>query len=198
MANIRKTLAAVVAAIAVVAGAGGCGTGSRPDDGSVVVDPSVQDHDLLDDVLAIDAKRETGGSGFSYVPRTRPDGLHRLTTNTAESRIVDGYQLGAERVQVMAEFAAQPTGTCASMKADPGSGVCVWAGPVKAAANDPKLRNLTVYVSQVGVQPTIPDDAVTRRVRTFWATADMVPVAAASWFTELVARAKAAPKVKLG
>jgi hypothetical protein len=73
--KIQKAYALAVVAVAVVAGAGACGTDSRPESGTVVVDPSVKDHDLLDDVLAIDAKRQTGGLGFSYVPKARPDGL---------------------------------------------------------------------------------------------------------------------------
>lgn len=196
--RIQKTYAVAVVAIAVVVGAGACGTGSRPEGGTMVVDFAVPQHELLDDVLAIDAKRQAGGFGFSYVPKTRPDGLRGLTSNIVDSTIVDGYEVGEERVQIMAEFAEQPTGTCASIKADPGSGICVREGAVKAAADDPRLRHLTVYVSQVGVKPTIPDDAATRRVSTFWATADMVPTAQASWFTELLAQAKAAPKIKLG
>jgi hypothetical protein len=109
----------------------------------MVVDFSVPQHELLDDVLAIDAKRQAGGLTFSSVPKTRPDGPRRLTSNIVDSRMVDGYELGEERFQAMAEFAEQPTGTCAG-------------------------------------------------------TADMVPAAQASWFTELLAQAKAAPKVKLG
>lgn len=194
----QKTYASVVVAVALVVGAGGCGSKERPSGGTEVVDFSVQQHELFDDVLAIDAKRQTGGLTFSYVPKTRPAGLRRLTSNVVDSHVVDGYEVGEKRVQVMAEFAEQPTDTCASMKADPGPIICVREGTIPAAAGDPKLRNLTVYLSRAGIGSTTPDDTVIRQITGFWAKIDMVPMAQASWFTELVAQAKAAPKITLG
>jgi hypothetical protein len=192
--NSRRAYAIAVMALLAAAGTGACGERNEVAAGVEVVDDSVGQHALLDDVLAIEAQRRSGGFGFSYVPKNRPEGLRRLSSTTsADARVVDGYQVGAERVEVMVEFAAKRTGTCADMKADPGSGLCVREGTVGSG-----LRSLTVYVSQVGIKATIPDDATTRGVAEFWATTEMVPAGEAVWFTELVARARAAPKVKFG
>jgi hypothetical protein len=151
------------------------------------LDPTVPEHELRDDVL---------GRGFSYVPVTRPDGLRRLTSSAGTGGLtVDGYQVGAERVRVLVEFAERATGTCSGIKADPGSGICVGEGVV----DGPGLRHLTVYLRQAGVRSTQPEDASAGvGVGRFWVTVEMVPVAEARWFGELVARAEAAPRVELG
>jgi hypothetical protein len=203
--RLQKTHAVAVAVVAVAAAAAigigvnaARGDDSPPDDAIQVVDFSVPQHELLDDVLAIDAKRNAGGFGFSYVPKTRPDALRRLTAGGSDTTVIDGYQLGAEPVQLFVEFAEKPTGTCQSFRADPGSGLCVKEAAVAAAADDPKLRNMTVYLGQVGTRTTIPDDATTRGISRFWSTTALVPVAEAGWFTELVAQAKAAPKKTVG
>jgi hypothetical protein len=193
--------AAVAAAAAVAIGVGinaARGDDSPPDEGVQVVDFSVPEHELLDDVLAIEAARSAGGFSFSYVPATRPEGLRRLSGGTAGPTVLDNYRLGTEPVQLFVEFAEKPTGTCAGLRSDPGSGLCVKEATLAAAADDPRMRAMTIYVGQVGTQSTIPDDATTRAIRRFWSSTAMVPAAEAGWFTDLVTRARAAPKVRAG
>ena len=190
-----------VAAAAVAIGIGVHavrGDDIAPDDAVQVVDFSVPEHELLDDVLAIEAARSTGSLSFSYVPATRPEGLRRLSSGTAGPTVLDNYRLGAGPVQLFVEFAAKPTGTCAGLRTDPGSGLCVTEATPPATADDPRMRAMTIYLGQVGTKATVPDDATTRGIRRFWTSTAMVPVAGADWFTDLVSRAEAAPKVRAG
>jgi len=188
-----KTRILLAVATAVAAAAGGCtGGDAKPDPGRTVVDFSVADHALLDDVLAVDAKRSAGGFNFSYVPQTRPDGLTGLTANTVDATIVDGYRI-AGGAQMFAEFAAQPTGTCDGIRGDPGSGVCVRQERLGVAADDPKMRNLTVYLPSPSPSAPSPAGGVA-----FWSAVKMVPASEAAWFTALVEKAKTAPKTRVG
>lgn len=201
--NLKKSHIFAVAAVALAAAAIGfgvnaAGADANPDRGIVVVDPSIPHHELLDDVLAINAKRSGGDFGFSYVPKTRPADLQRLLPGTAGETIVDGYHLGARPAQVFIEFAAQPTRTCDDIASDPGSGLCLQDTTLAAAADDPKMRNVTIYLSQVGITAPSSGDPATDGLRKFWTTTELIPASEATWFTGLVAEAKAAPKKKLG
>jgi len=43
-------------------------------------------------------------------------------------------------------LAEKQTGTCASLSADLGSGVCIREATIEATADDPKRQNLTAYL----------------------------------------------------
>jgi hypothetical protein len=201
--TVKKSYVLAVTAVALAAGAIGfgvnaAGADSKPDNGIVVVDPSIPHHELLDDVLAIDAKRSNGDFGFSYVPKARPADLQRMLPGTAGATIVDGYHLGTQPAQVFVEFAAQPTRTCDELSSDPGSGLCLRDMKLAAAADDPKMQNVTIYLSQVGITAPSLADPATDGLRKFWTTTELIPASEAAWFTGLLAEAKAAPKKKLG
>jgi hypothetical protein len=202
--KLKKVHVAGLAGVLVAAGAVGfgvsaSGTGTTPDPGRLVVDWSIPHHELLDDVLAIEERRDSGSFSFSYMPKVRPTGLARLLPGVEGSTVVDGYHLGGRPVQVFVEFAGQPTGTCADVAGDPGAGLCLQERPLAAAvADDTRMRHVTVYLSQVGISAPVADDPATAEIRAFWSGAELVPAADAKWYTELVAEAEAAPRRKLG
>lgn len=195
--HVAAVSAGVVTVGAIAFGARYAGADVRPDQ-TTVVDWSIPHHELLDDVLAIEAGHARGAFAFSYVPRTRPDGLRRMLPGTTGDVIVDGYQLGAQPAQIMVEYAGQPTGTCAGVTGDPGSGLCLQQRTLTAATDDSRMRHVTVILSQAGLSAASARDPATAGLRTFWTTTDLVPAVEAGWFTALAAEARAAPKLELG
>jgi hypothetical protein len=200
----KKTSTLTALTVVLAAGAIGFGVNAAfgddtgPDKKTLVVDWSVPQHQLLDDVLALDAKRSAGGQNFSYVPKALPGGLRRLILGSPDAPIVDVYQTGDEHLQVLVEFAKEPTETCHSITKDPGAGICVREDVLDSAPEDARFKNMTVYVTQVGTQAATFDATAAGGIRRFWATAEMVPLAQASWYADLLAQAKAAPKKQLG
>ncbi|MFI1994516.1 hypothetical protein [Actinoplanes sp. NPDC020271] len=202
MMIVKKTyvLGTAVAAVAVagaVVAMHAADAADTPDSAAVdVVDPAVAQHELLDDVLAIDAKRATGTDfGFTYLPKNQPVGLRRMTPATAGDTIVDGYRIGTGPAQVFVEFSAEPTDTCNGITADPGSGICL---KQRTLPDEPKMRNVTVYVTQIGVSAADAKDPAAQALQTFWSSTDLVPAGQAAWFTDLVTEARNAPKKRMG
>jgi hypothetical protein len=199
--KLKKThmlgaVAAVVTAAAIAVGVNAARAEPAPDDTVSLVDESVPQHELLDDVLAIDAQRNSGGFGFAYVPKARPADLQRMITGTSGDAVVDGYHLGGQPSQVFVEYAAQPTGTCDSLRTDPGTGLCLQSRTL--TNDDTKMHNVTVYLSQVGISAPTATDPATSSLRAFWSSTELIPTHEAAWFADLLTQAKAAPKKKLG
>jgi hypothetical protein len=184
----------VMTAAVVVTVISGCAFDGddTPDPGGTQVDWSVAEHELLEDVLAIDAGRHEGTVNFTYVPETRPDGLRRMSAHTADhgTKILDDYDIGP--IQILAEFTAEPTTSCEEMNADPGGLLCIRDEKLKVAADEPKMRNVMMYYGE-GLKKVSDGD-----IRKFWSSVKLVPVADAPWFTELLERARAAPKQHFG
>lgn len=111
---------------------------------------------------------------------------------------IDGVPHYFRAVRDYGKFAEQSTEICESISSDPGSGVCLQQTALVAAADDPKMRNVTIYLSQVGITAPSAADPATDRLREFWTATELIPASEATWFTDLVAEAKAAPKKKLG
>lgn len=168
-----------------------------------LVDPSVPEAKLLGDVLYLDEWRRFGKPvGFAYVPRNRPPGLTSVVPGdppgpdggirrTGNGATLDAYNFkaGGKRLFGAVEFAAEPTSTCADT-AELNHAVCVRSGALSPAPADPGMRRLTVYLTADS------DAALTgpaaEEIKQFWARTEMVPVGEAVWFTDLVARARAA------
>ncbi len=155
-----------------------------------LVDPSVANHGLLDEVLTLDAKRAAGSVNFSYVPKNRPDGLRSMAVGSAGKTFVDGYGFGHQRIQVFVEFSAQPTDTCEGREPDG----CVRETTLNGATDDPQFRNVTAYLTVPEMRKAAPGDATVSELRKFWSRAELVPIAEARWFADLLAEARAAPK----
>jgi hypothetical protein len=166
------------------------------------VDPSVPEAKLLNGVLYVDGWRRFGNPvGFDYLPRTRPPGLysvgpgnppnmnggsHRGTGNGA---IIDAYdfRFGTTRLFGVVEFAPDRTATCDNMKGETSS-LCV-RNKLNPSATDPDHKWVTVYLT--GDHATLTGPAG-KEAQRFWADVDIVPLDQATWFTDLVARARAA------
>ncbi|GIF16056.1 hypothetical protein [Actinoplanes teichomyceticus] len=174
----------------------GDGAGAPPlQAGDLIVDESVPEYRLLQDALRIDLARHDGeAEHFALVPKTRPPDLLGMGIGSdGPDAVVDGYQFGRQRLHTLVELSARPTDTCAGIRSERSSAMCVRDGALTHVAPDaPGLRRVTVYFT--GNVATAPKagDAETDRARSFWAGAEMVPLDQAPWFTDLVTRGRAA------
>jgi hypothetical protein len=159
------------------------------------VDVSVPDHKLLDSVLEIVDARGKGSSNFSYMPKTRPAGLVDMRGGGPADPVVDSYTFGDPKIWAHVEFAAQPTGTCSSIKKGDDPGLCVRQGTIGTSKTDAKFQNVIVYFTDSGDDlPGLGQAQFIPAAEKFWSAVELVPTNEAVWFTELVSRAQAAPK----
>jgi hypothetical protein len=161
----------------------------------LIVDESVPEYRLVQDALRIGLDRRAGeAQHFALVPKTRPPGLLRMSVGTnGVDAVVDTYQFGEQWLHALVQLADRPTDTCEGIKEGQRSGMCVRDGALTRVAPDaPSLRHVTVYFTgNVSTTPKVGDPE-TDTARKFWADVEMVPLAEAAWFTELVTRGKAA------
>ncbi|MEU8820459.1 hypothetical protein [Actinoplanes sp. NPDC048796] len=142
----------------------------------LTVDESVPERSLVEDVLRVDFERRHGDEAhFALVPRERPPGLLRMGIGSdGPGSVVDSYQFGGQKLSALVELATQPTDTCANAE------MCV--------RDD--ARHVTVYLTgNVATTPRVGDPE-TDTARAFWSRAEMVPLADAAWFSELLARGR--------
>lgn len=169
------------------------------------VDPSVPEAKLLQSVLYIDTWRQFGNPvGFSYVPESRPPGLisvgpgnpPNLTGGSHRGAsggpVVDFYdsKVGGYRLFAVAKFSAGATSTCGDTKGMTHA-VCVRDRVLsEPSPTDADVRHLTVYFT--GDSDAVFTTTEAEKAKRFWADVEMVPVGEATWFTDLVRRARAA------
>ncbi len=167
------------------------------------LDPSAPEFPLLSDVSYVDAWREFGRPvGFAYVPKSRPPGLTGVTPGDPHGGGTPGgpqdgtradaytFELAGARVQAFAIFSVRRTDLCEDRKSDRHD-PCVRDGEMSGAASaDPGSRHLSVHFTASDEAALATPEA--KAAKRFWGEVEMVPVAEAAWFTDLVARAKAA------
>ncbi|SNY53255.1 hypothetical protein [Paractinoplanes atraurantiacus] len=172
---MKRALILLIVVAAAVALAGKA-EAPAPQASDLMVDESVPEQTLVMDALRIDFDRRHGSpQHFALVPRTRPPGLLSMSIGSnGPNSVVDSYHFGEQKLGALVELATRPTDTCATVE------MCV--------RNDDE--HVTVYFS--GNVATTPraGDPETDAARAFWSKAEMVPVAEAAWFTELLARGR--------
>lgn len=187
-----------MAVLGVALAMGGCGAPEGADPGVTLVNESVPHHALLDDVLAVKHAGGTDSLHFSYLPKDRPDGLQRMlsggagVTGQGVTNLVDIYQVADGPVQVLIEYAPQPTDTCRSFTRAGGAALCLKQETLAAAADDPRMRHVTVYLSGTS------DQAVVEKIRKAWSAVRLAPAEDVRWFADLRSEANAAPKHRAG
>lgn len=162
-----------------------------PEESLLLVDPNVADHELLDSVLDIVSARANGEPQFSYLPETPPPGLRRMGGGST-APIIDSYDLTDRTIrQVSVEFSAQPAAACTDMSTPETAQGCTRSGWLQPAPSDPRFRHVTVYLYGPGAGKSSPSYLA---AKSYWSKTKLVPIDEAKWFTDLVTRAKAAPK----
>ncbi|MDR6325882.1 hypothetical protein [Actinoplanes couchii] len=160
------------------------------------MDPSVPDGRLLESVLVIEKARASGAPGYSYVPMTQPAGLTEMSAGLQTGVVADSYTFGDPSVWAVVEFSAEPTGTCEGIRSGGDAGRCVRQGAVETGRPGTGFENVTVYFTDSGgvrsVSSESPQIAVAGK---FWATVEFVPIDEAGWFSDLLSRARSAPKI---
>ncbi|WP_433825814.1 hypothetical protein ACQP2E_27360 [Actinoplanes sp. CA-015351] len=188
---MRKLLVLAAAAGLAVAGCA-AGEPERPLPPRVL-DESVADYRLLNDVSQIDFNRRHGEQEeYALVPATRPPGLLRMTPGGSHGEngsFVMTYQFGEQWLHALVELSPQATGTCESIEADQ-IGLCVRSGAVAAGSGD--QSHVAVYLTgNVNTAPRVGDPE-TEEATDFWSTAEMVPFDEALWLVDLLARGRVA------
>jgi hypothetical protein len=165
----------------------------------VLVRPDVPDHVLLQDALDITAWQHSQRvANFTALPVSRPKGLTRLLVGGGGDAVLDTYHLTSGLIVVVAFSSARLT-VCDAK----GTGIlCVRDEQVPGFAEDSPvlssartqegegaLRHVTVYLTRPsGTVGKTEPDAV--EAAGYWSAVRFVPAPEASWFTQLVAKAR--------
>jgi hypothetical protein len=192
-----RTVLAVLVAFAAGTQLAACQSSTeaqQPD--TRAVDTSLPDGKLLESVLAIEAARATGARDYSYVPKTQPAGLTEMTPGLQTGVVADSYTFGDPSVWAVVEFSAEPTGTCAGIRRGDDPGRCVRQGTIAAARPGTAFENVTVYFTDSGgAGPGAGEPSAVAAAERFWSSVEFVPIEQAAWFSELLSRARSAPKI---
>jgi hypothetical protein len=150
--------------------------------------------ELLSDALRISAARQGGGDRpFPYLPETRPADLTHMSAGGSGDATVDTYKVKDEDFSIFVAFSVEPMTLCQNLRTGEVSGLCVRDQTLNLPPADGKnYRHLTVYFTSRTGGPLDTADPEVAAAREYWHDVEMVPADNAVWFTDLVARARAA------